>query len=187
MRRSSSIARALALVGAAALLVSFAPGIAVAHEPGRGSHDGPPDGGLSRSLAGVRAATAPFRRVATAEAAGYGSFYVCTDEPGIGAMGQHYVNGALVADPAIDARHPEAMVYAPTARGLRLAAVEYIVMQADWDALHAAPPRLFGHDFGLVTTPNRYGLPAFYELHAWVWKWNPLGMFYEWNPRVHCP
>jgi hypothetical protein len=30
-----------------------------------------------------------------------------------------------------------------------------------------------------VTNPagNRYGLPAFYELHAWLWKDNPIGLF----------
>jgi hypothetical protein len=33
--------------------------------------------------------------------------------------------------------------------------------------------------FGVVTSPNRYGLPPFYELHAWLWKPNPSGMFYE--------
>jgi hypothetical protein len=32
-----------------------------------------------------------------------------------------------------------------------------------------------------------YGLPPFYELHAWLWKFNPHGFFNDWNPRVHCP
>jgi hypothetical protein len=35
--------------------------------------------------------------------------------------------------------------------------------------------------------PNRYGLPAFWELHAWVWRHNPNGLFDDWNPRVSCP
>lgn len=34
---------------------------------------------------------------------------------------------------------------------------------------------------------NRYDIPAFYELHAWVWKHNPSGVFEGWNPSVHCP
>jgi len=25
-----------------------------------------------------------------------------------------------------------------------------------------------------------------YELHAWIWKNNPSGVFYEWNPKVSC-
>jgi hypothetical protein len=46
---------------------------------------------------------------------------------------------------------------------------------------------LFGQEFELVPAGNRYGIPAFYELHAWIWKFNPLGLFADWNPRVHCP
>jgi hypothetical protein len=33
---------------------------------------------------------------------------------------------------------------------------------------------------------NRFGLPAFYSLHAWVWKHNPRGTFEPWNPAVRC-
>lgn len=33
---------------------------------------------------------------------------------------------------------------------------------------------------------NRYGLPAFYSLHAWVWTENPWGMFNMWNPSLQC-
>lgn len=38
----------------------------------------------------------------------------------------------------------------------------------------------------LVASGNRYGIPAFYELHAWIWKWNPRGLFDDWNSRVTC-
>jgi hypothetical protein len=48
-------------------------------------------------------------------------------------------------------------------------------------------PELFGHKFELLGANNRYGLPPFYELHAWIWKHNPRGMFDDWNPRVVCP
>ena len=69
---------------------------------------------------------------------------------------------------------------------LRLVAQEYIVLQSAWDAGHAARPSLFGQDFELIPSPNRFGLPAFYELHAWLWKHNSRGMFDDWNPRVVC-
>lgn len=59
--------------------------------------------------------------------------------------------------------------------------------QEAWDAQHTQPPVLFGREFHLVTAPNRYGVLAFYELHAWVWKHNPSGAFNDWNPRVTCP
>jgi hypothetical protein len=45
---------------------------------------------------------------------------------------------------------------------------------------------LFGHEFNFTDAPNRYGLPLFYSLHAWVWKDNPVGTFEMWNPSVHC-
>jgi hypothetical protein len=38
----------------------------------------------------------------------------------------------------------------------------------------------------LTSAENRYGLPSFYALHAWVWKDNPTGMFSMWNPGVSC-
>jgi hypothetical protein len=80
------------------------------------------------------------------------------------------------------------MVYEPTrSGGLRLVAVEYVVVKAAWDANHRSRPALFGRRFDLTGSPNRYGLPPFYSLHAWVWKDNPAGTFAMWNPRVHCP
>lgn len=46
---------------------------------------------------------------------------------------------------------------------------------------------MFGQLFNTVAEPNRYGIPAFYELNAWVWKDNPTGVNEDWNPRVLCP
>jgi hypothetical protein len=100
-------------------------------------------------------------------------------------MGIHYANGALL-DGIIDPATPEALVYEPESNGkLRLVAVEYIVTVGAWGPGPA--PSLFGHEFELIQEPNRYGLPDFYELHAWLWKHNPSGMFEDWNPRVVCP
>jgi hypothetical protein len=36
------------------------------------------------------------------------------------------------------------------------------------------------------TSPNRYGLPAYYALHVWAWRDNPNGAFVDWNPHVSC-
>ncbi len=60
-------------------------------------------------------------------------------------------------------------------------------MQEGWDAAHDAPPSLFGEEFMLTPEGNRYGLPAFYSLHAWAWETNPSGDFAMWNPDVSCP
>jgi hypothetical protein len=147
-----------------------------------------PDG-----ISSVRAATAGFHEVSAAVAAGWSlelhdvNGIACIDNPA-GAMGIHYVNGGLVGDGAIDALTPEAVIYAPQADGsLRLVAVEYVVIKAQWDESHASPPALFGQPFTLVPAGNRYDLPDFYELHAWIWRNNPAGMFEDWNPKVVCP
>lgn len=146
-----------------------------------------------RSLGAVRDATARFHNINVAKAAGYGEFrdaagIACIANPPLGTMGIHYVNGGFVGDSVVDPLRPEALVYEPKDGKLKLVALEYIVFQAAWDADHASRPSLFGHEFGLVkdSPPNRYGLPAFYELHVWLWKDNPSGMFFEWNPRVSC-
>jgi hypothetical protein len=143
-------------------------------------------------LGQVKHATARYHSVAVAEKAGYGRFVdvdgvACIDMPGMGAMGVHYVNGSFVGDGKIDALTPEAVVYEPGRAGhLHLVAVEYVVIQQAWDANHRKPPALFGHQFDFTASPNRYGLPPFYSLHAWVWKHNPAGTFAMWNPRVSC-
>lgn len=112
----------------------------------------------------------------------------CIDSPGVGGMGIHYVKGSLVDDPTERAATPELLVYEPLENGrLRLVALEYVVIQSAWEAAgHTSPPSLYGQRFTLTPAGNRFGLPAFYELHAWVWKHNPLGMFEDFNPRVSC-
>lgn len=144
-------------------------------------------------LAGLRNATAPFHSFATAQAAGYtvevadlAGITCITDPGGAGVMGIHYLNPSLLDD-SINATTPELVIYVPRPDGsLKLVAVEYLVLAADWNATHSSPPELFGHTFTLTPAGNRYGLPDFYELHAWIWQPNPSGMFYEWNPRLSC-
>jgi hypothetical protein len=141
----------------------------------------------------ARAGTARYHNLNTAMSDGYGLFtdaagIACIDDPA-GGMGIHYVKGSLVGDGAVDASTPEALVYEPQPDGrLRLVAVEYVVFQDAWDEQHpSSPPSLFGEEFEAVGAVNRYGLPPFYELHAWLWKHNPEGTFGEdWNPRVSC-
>lgn len=147
----------------------------------------------SNGVSSARAASAGFHDISAAVAAGWSyelhdlADIACIDNAA-GGMGIHYVNGALVGDGAIDATTPEAVIYQPAADGtVKLVAVEYVVLRADWDAAHASAPTLFGQQFHLVLSGNRYGLPDFYELHAWIWKSNPAGMFEDWNPRVTCP
>jgi len=70
---------------------------------------------------------------------------------------------------------------------VRLVAVEYIAFEAAWKAAgHRNRPSLFGQKFELTPAGTRYGLDPFYELHGWIWKHNPRGMFDDWNPSVTC-
>jgi hypothetical protein len=158
--------------------------------------------GPADELQAVTVATAHFHSVTQATKAGYGELrdaanIACIDNPA-GGMGIHYVNGGLVGDPALVPTQPEVLVYEPGADGsMELVALEYVILESTWQAAgHPDPsdvPSLFGQDFERLAGPgeaqpqNRYGLPAFYELHLWLWKPNPSGMFEDWNPDVTCP
>jgi hypothetical protein len=139
---------------------------------------------------GAKPATALFHDLDKAKAAGYtvrvadAAGLTCIAQTGQGAMGVHMLNPALL-DGAVVAETPELLVYEPKNDGeLKLVALEYLVFQADWKG--SGPPALFGRQFDFTGTPNRYGLPAFYSLHAWIWKPNPSGILTPWNPRVSC-
>jgi hypothetical protein len=58
------------------------------------------------------------------------------------------------------------------------------VFKSAWKA--ASPPSLFGRQFAFTPKPNRFGLPAYYSLHAWLYKMNPSGLLSPWNPKVSC-
>jgi len=134
----------------------------------------------------VRAATERFKDVAQAMAAGYAPSHGCVSGPQEGAMGLHLVDNELVGDGTLDAAHPEALLYEMRNGQLRLLGVEFIVPAATWHAHSELPPVLAGQLFHLTDAPNRYGNPAFYELHVWAWKDNPHGTFVDWNPEVSC-
>ena len=149
--------------------------------------------GPSAVLDLIRAAiaTAPFHSLDIAKHAGYTTEVAdkagitCIAEPGQGAMGVHFLSGV---DNTVEANKPELLVYEPDGAGhFNLVALEYLVDQATWDATHSDVPSLFGQDFMLTGADNRFGLDPFYSLHAWIWKFNPSGLFSMWNPRVHCP
>src|SRR6185503_18296784 len=134
----------------------------------------------------VRQAADRYKDVEAAKSAGYGLFHGCVSGPQEGAMGIHFVNGDLVGDGAIDASRPEALIYEIRNGRLQLVGVEYVVIAEAWDANNELPPTLMGQVFQYVSAPNRYRIPAFYELHVWAWKQNPNGMFTDWNPKVSC-
>lgn len=137
----------------------------------------------------VRLATAKYQNVAAAERDGYqADTNGCVSSPDEGAMGVHYINGALIGG-TVDAYHPQGLVYEPVGNGqLRLVAVEYITIAQLWDGSHpdGSSAKLMGQEFDYMDAPNRFRLPAVYNLHVWAWKENPKGVFSMWNPRVSC-
>lgn len=132
----------------------------------------------------VREATEAFRATIPAD---YQQFLGCVSGPEEGAMGVHFVNFALV-DGKVDAKAPEALIYEVKNGRARLVGVEFIVPVDAWHPAEGEPPVpvLEGQVFHFNESPNRFGLPAFYELHVWAWRDNPNGTFADWNPRVSC-
>lgn len=137
----------------------------------------------------VRDATAQFQDINAAIAAGFVRGTPCVSGPDFGAMGVHFVLPSRIANGVLSADQPEALIYEPLSNGsLRLVGVEFIVLASVWTTQHpgAGPPALDGQLLNFVNAPNRYGLPAFYELHVWAWAQNPVGSFADWNTRVSC-
>lgn len=181
----------------AALAVACAA--AVAATPAAAHHPGSPQGEQGDShrlskktraqLRQARRATRKFRDVRVARAAGYAKASPCESDPKYGAMGVHYVNQALIADPKLDITRPEILVYQPTRNGkLRLGAIEYFRPDADQD-LHtdADRPFLFGMPFDGPMLGHNPQMPIHYDLHVWLYRHNPAGLFAMWNPSVRCP
>jgi hypothetical protein len=165
-------------------VVSTLPMIAVGQDS---HHESAPKKSDSPKLVQlVRDATRQYINVNNATAAGYGPFLGCVTGPDHGAMGIHYVNGALIGAGVIDAAHPQALIYEPSDGELTLVGVEYIVDATTWLASHSAPPVLEGQVFNYVASPNRFNIPSFFELHVWAWRDNPQGSFVDWNNAVSC-
>jgi hypothetical protein len=135
----------------------------------------------------VRESTERFKDVSVAKAEGYALQFGCVSGDDFGAMGLHYVNGAIVNSGVLDAARPQIVIYEPKPNGdLELIGADYLVLADAWNATHSGPPELMGQFFHLFPSPNRFGLPAFYTLHVWAWKDNPKGAFVNWHPQVSC-
>lgn len=162
------------------LLVSPALATDAGHE-----HLNPPaeaDKDFSPLVQKVRRATGRFRDINNAIAEGYAAG-PCVSGPNRGAMGVHLIKAELLTK-EVDAETPEALIYEPSPDGrMKLVGVEIITLASEWVN---EVPVLDGHLLHYVGEPNRYGIPAFYEIHVWAWRNNPDGTFADWNPRVSC-
>ncbi|MGH9645665.1 MAG: hypothetical protein ACRD4E_02510 [Bryobacteraceae bacterium] len=137
----------------------------------------------------VRNATARYININDATADGFVPATPCVSGPDTGAMGVHLILPARIAAGTLDAEQPEALIYEPTSHGeMRLVGVEFIVLESVWASKNPAGsvPALDGNLLNYVAAPNRYGLPAFYEIHVWAWETNPRGSYADWNTHVTC-
>jgi len=151
-----------------------------------------------RELANAAAATAPYHRESAALADGFTATDDCVSAPGLGAMGIHYLNIARASDLTVKASEPELLLYEPTHNGgRRLVRVEYFVPVisngAPWfdpnnppPVIDNAAPKLFGKTFDGPMPGHEPGMPWHYDLHVWIWKYNPSGLFAQFNPTAQC-
>lgn len=155
---------------------------------------GPAPDSLEAQLEKVRAATAKYRDVAVALADGFVQPPACASMAGQGAGGYHYTNASRV-DGRVLAEEPETLLYISEAGRLSLVAVEYFVpvvldgvpyFGLTGLASPGATPRVLGRDFDGPMAGHNPTMPWHWDLHVWIWRNNPAGMFNPWNPDLSC-
>jgi hypothetical protein len=133
---------------------------------------------IDRDVARLRAATARFKSIEAAAAAGYPAETNCVRHPQHGAMGYHSNNMAL-RDATLDVEQPEVLVYEKLPDGtFKLNGVEFIVPLSAWSK--PEPPTIMGQPL------KRADALGFYYLHVWSETVNSSGLFADWNPNVKC-
>jgi hypothetical protein len=148
----------------------------------------------------VRAATQQYRSLSAATAAGYVVQATgCVSGPDHGAMGIHYANPTIIGSGTLNLTQPALLIYEPQANGsLELVGVEYVLPLGLWTnndpskdpntppPQGAEMPYMDGQQMNYMSQPNRYGQGNSFYLHLWAWRYNPKGLFSDWNPNVTC-
>jgi hypothetical protein len=114
---------------------------------------------------------------------GYLSTQACIDFPS-GAMGVHFLNLNHIG-PTVDIAKPQVLIYEPVGDSLRLIGAEWFVPAA----AVATPPVLFGETFDGPMDGHQPIMPAelkHWDLHVWLWKDNPRGIFNVMHANVRC-
>ncbi|HSM40790.1 MAG TPA: hypothetical protein VK862_08555 [Afifellaceae bacterium] len=100
-----------------------------------------------------------------------------------GAMGIHFVNVTVKGPP--DPMKPNVLLYEPVNGKLKLVGAEWLVPASTTNER----PSLFGQPFQGPMEGHEPLIPQtfhHYDLHVWLFKDNPLGMFSPTNPNVKC-
>ena len=100
-----------------------------------------------------------------------------------GAMGVHFVN--LTVQGPLDPKKPNVLIYEPVGDKLELVAAEWLVPVT----VAKERPVLLGQPFQGPMEGHEPLIPqefVHYDLHAWLFKDNPNGMFSPTNPDITC-
>jgi hypothetical protein len=151
---------------------------------------------VTPELERARAALDKYRDPIVAVHDGYFSSLGCVDYPKggsegtmqyvPGAMGVHFLNLQLIA-PTLDPAKPQVLIYEPDGDKLRLVAAEWFLPV---EAAPQGPPSIFGKQLEGPMAGHHPLMPEglhHYDLHVWLWKNNPAGVFSATNPAVKCP
>jgi hypothetical protein len=170
-KKTSGLAAAVA--GALITLGSAAPALAHEGDAVANTPRAEPPAAAVLQLEAVRQAMGRYADVDAAVADGYVDIGVFFPN-----MGWHYLKSDLL-DAKFDATAPELLVYAddPCGGKRRLVAVEYAV---PLDLSRKAPQGFEGPADAWAVN-SAFGL---WTLHAWVFEFNPDGVFAAYNPRV---
>jgi len=140
---------------------------------------------LPPELESVRASLEKYRDPVLAVHDGYLSTLGCVQYPD-GGMGVHFLNPALIG-PVPDPTSPQILVYEPDDAGkLHLVAVEWLIPLATGVG---GRPELLGRAFNGPMEGHVPLMPRelhHYDLHVWLFKENPAGIFNPTNPDVTC-
>ncbi len=165
-------------------------------------------------LTDLREATERFRDVNVALAEGYipDPMNACETAEGMGrpaeegGMGIHYFRPDLLEitgppNPRVDGTgthtdflQPAILLYEPQADGsLELIGVENLVFAKAWkEAGNTEPPSFRGVPFDYMAddpeteVDEAHMFEPHYDLHLWLYRENPNGMFEPFNPNVTC-
>jgi hypothetical protein len=153
------------------------------------------DSELNQRLAAVRQATDKYHDVNVALAEGFQNWNGPYCEPN---MGYHFVNVGRVLSPPSETA-PSILLYDndPSTGGYNLVGVEYMVPVIVNGAPYYAPkdvppppdavkntPRLFDRNFDGPMPGHSPAMPWHWDLHVYVWRANPKGIFTPLNPTV---
>ena len=103
-----------------------------------------------------------------------------------GGMGVHFINLQAIG-PKLDPARPQVLIYEPVGGRLRLAAAEWFMPTA---VASGSRPTIFGQALQGPMEGHEPLQPQglhHYDLHVWLWKENPAGVFSATNPAVKCP